>query len=101
MQLSDRIAEVRQLMEREGVDALVVVSNGAHSIDFNNPLFHISGFRELGPSLFVLRADGAPTLIVSPAHDVERASRNSQSFFPGCVGCRRSDQLNFHLILKV
>jgi len=79
MQLSDRIQSVRRVMEREKLDALVAAASAAHSVGRNDPVFHLSGHRPLGPSLLVLRADGTSRLILSPAHDAERAAERSRA----------------------
>ena len=79
MQLSDRIAAVRRVMEREKLDALVAASSAAHSVGRNDPVFHLSGHRPLGPSLIVVRADGTTRLIASPAYDAERIAERSRA----------------------
>ena len=79
MQLSDRIAAVRQMMAREKLDALVAASSAAHSVGRNDPVFHLSGHRPLGPSLMVLRADGSSRLLASPAFDAERIAERSRA----------------------
>jgi hypothetical protein len=75
----DRIQSVRRVMEREKIDALVAAASAAHSVGRNDPVFHLSGHRPLGPSLLVLRADGTSRLILSPAHDAERAAERSRA----------------------
>lgn len=79
MQLSDRIAAVRRMMEHEKLDALVAASSAAHSVGRNDPVFHLSGHRPLGPSLMVLRGDGSSRLIASPSYDAERMAERSHA----------------------
>jgi Xaa-Pro aminopeptidase len=79
MQLSDRIAAVRRVMEAEKLDALVAAASAAHSVGRNDPVFHLSGHRPLGPSLIVVRADGTTRLIAAPAYDAERMRERSRA----------------------
>jgi Xaa-Pro aminopeptidase len=79
MQLSDRIESVRRMMAREKIDTLVAAASAMHSVGRNDPVFHLSGHRPLGPSLYVLKSDGKSRLIASPSWDGERAAERSQA----------------------
>ncbi len=78
MDPADRIADVRRLLAAEGCDTLVAASSAAHSIGRPDPVFHLTGYRPVGPSLAVLGAS-AMTLIAAPAWDAERAAERSRA----------------------
>jgi Xaa-Pro aminopeptidase len=59
-----------QLMEREGVDVLLVAPNELNRVD---SVFHLTGYRGVGESLAVLRKGEKPLLIVTPEWEIERA----------------------------
>jgi Xaa-Pro dipeptidase len=59
-----------QLMEREGVDVLLVAPNELNRVD---SVFHLTGYRGVGESLAVLRKGEKPLLIVTPEWENERA----------------------------
>jgi Xaa-Pro dipeptidase len=59
-----------QLMEREGVDVLLVAPNELNRVD---SVFHLTGYRGVGESLAVLRKGEKPLLIVTPEWESERA----------------------------
>ena len=69
--MQDRHRNVRAMMARAGVDALICAGNGHHMIDLDNPVAHMSGYRSVGPALLVLRDDGRTSLLTSPADDRE------------------------------
>ena len=69
--LSDRRAAVLALMAREGIDRLVVCGNGHHMIDLDNAIYHLTGYRSVGPALIVVESDGRTRLITSPADEVD------------------------------
>jgi len=71
---NDRLAATARRMAAEGVDLLLAASNGFHFLDRADAVVHLTGFRSLGESLLVLRADGAAKLLVTPAYDAERAA---------------------------
>jgi Xaa-Pro dipeptidase len=59
-----------QLMEREGVDVLLITPNELNRVD---SVFHLTGYRGVGESLAVLRKGEKPLLIVTPEWEIERA----------------------------
>ncbi len=65
-----RLQAAVQLMEREGVDVLLVAPNELNRVD---SVFHLSGYRGVGESLAVLRKGEKPLLIVTPEWEIERA----------------------------
>ena len=67
--LQDRHRNVRAMMARAGVDAMICCGDGHHMIDLDNAIFHLSGYRSVGPALLVLRADGRASLLTSPADE--------------------------------
>jgi Xaa-Pro aminopeptidase len=73
MNRTDRLERVLRRMEADRIDTLVALSAARHSMARNDPATHLSGFRSLGESAFVLFGDGTVRLIVTPAYDEERA----------------------------
>ena len=63
--LADRHRTVRTLMERAGIERLVLAGNGHHMIDLDNPVAHMAGYRSVGPALLVLEGDGRLRLLSS------------------------------------
>jgi Xaa-Pro aminopeptidase len=77
MDIAGRQQAAAQLMEREGVEVMLVASNELARID---TIFHLSGYRPLGESLAVLSTQGKPTLVVTPPWEVERAQARAPSW---------------------
>src|SRR5579862_8711908 len=77
MDITARLQAALQLMEREGAEVMLVASNELARID---TIFHLSGYRPLGESLAVLSLRGAPTLVVTPEWEVERARARAPSW---------------------
>jgi Xaa-Pro dipeptidase len=78
-----RIGAVLRRMAADGIDLLVACSNGLQMPDRPDPVVHLSGYRSLGESVFLLSRDGTSKLIVSPAADAERAKAWNAS--PSCI----------------
>ena len=72
-----RLQAALQLMEREGVDAMLVAPNELNRVD---TVFHLSGYRGVGESLAVLRKGEKPLLIVTPAWETERAQLRARGW---------------------
>jgi Xaa-Pro dipeptidase len=70
MDIAKRLDAAHELMTSEGADVMLVASNELARID---TVFHLTGYRALGESLAVLARDDAPTLIVTPEWETERA----------------------------
>jgi Xaa-Pro aminopeptidase len=77
MDLAGRHAAAQQLMEREGVDVMLVAPNEISRID---TVFHLTGYRGVGESLAVLRKDEKPLLIVTPEWEIERAQARAKGW---------------------
>lgn len=75
MNQTDRINRVLRRMAAEKIDTLVALSNAKHHLARANLAAHLMGYRALGESALVLRADGTQTLIITPAWDAERAAK--------------------------
>lgn len=73
--LADRRRAILTLMAAEGIERLVLASNGLHMIDLPNPVLHLTGFRSVGPCFVCLEADGTLIAITAPADDGERLTR--------------------------
>jgi Xaa-Pro dipeptidase len=73
MNRADRLERVLRRMAADGLDTLVALSSARHSMARTDPATHLSGYRSLGESAFVLFGDGGARLIVTPAYDEERA----------------------------
>lgn len=70
MDIGGRRQAALQLMEREGVDVVLVAPNELNRVD---TVFHLTGYRGVGECLVVLRRGEAPLLIITPEWEVERA----------------------------
>jgi Xaa-Pro dipeptidase len=66
-------------MNEKKLDYLFVYFNGLHSFLEPNFVFLLSGFKSIGECLLVVEADGYSTLFVTPAWDVERAMKQSNT----------------------
>ena len=73
----ERLAAIHAGMSEQQLDVLVAIHDGSHFIETPNPVFVLSRFKSLGPAAVVLPRDGEPTLIVTPAWDIERAQEGS------------------------
>jgi len=71
MDIAGRRDAALQLMEREGIEVMLVAPNELNRID---TVFHLTGYRPVGESLCVLSRSAPPTLIVTPEWEGERAS---------------------------
>ncbi len=59
----ERTEATSAMLRQQGVETLVLASNGLHLIDVPNPLAHLTGFRSRGVALAVLSADGCKLLV--------------------------------------
>jgi Xaa-Pro aminopeptidase len=66
-----------RLMEREGVDVMLVAPNELNRVD---TVFHLTGYRGVGESLAVLRKGEKPLLIVTPEWEIERAQMRAKDW---------------------
>jgi Xaa-Pro dipeptidase len=73
MDLKTRQEHVMKLMEAKGAATLIALSKARQSVDEQDPVTHLTGFRSLGPSAFIMGSDGASVLISTPRFDEERA----------------------------
>ncbi len=62
------------MMASAGVDALICAGDGHHMIDLDNAVFHMSGYRSVGPALLTLTGDGRTRLLTSPADERDAIS---------------------------
>ena len=67
----------RELMEREGVDVMLVAPNELNRVD---TVFHLTGYRGVGESLAVMRKGEKPLLIVTPEWEIERAQARAKGW---------------------
>ena len=74
MDRAARLERVVRRMAADGIDTLVALSNARHSMARPDVATHLSGYRSLGESAFVLHGDGTARLIVTPAYDEDRAA---------------------------
>jgi Xaa-Pro aminopeptidase len=82
MDLAQRRAAVLRRMAQDNIDLLIAASSGFRPFDWPDPVTFLSGYQSLGESLFLLRSDGAATLIVSPAWDAERVQAGAPTLNP-------------------
>ena len=79
MNHQDRLRLLRSLMDADGLEAIIALSNADHHVDWGDSVALISGVKPLGPSLSVLEKDGGTRLVVSPDWDVERARTHAHA----------------------
>ena len=60
---ADRLAAVLAAMAQAQVDRLLLLGNGHHMIDLDNPVAHLTGYRSVGPAALSLEADGRLRLL--------------------------------------
>ena len=60
---TDRRAAVTALLQRKKLDRLLLIGNGHHMIDLDNPVAHMAGYRSVGPALLVIENDGRQRLL--------------------------------------
>lgn len=72
-----RLEAARAHLAAHKLDGLIAFNDGQNSFLEANAAFVLSGVRPLGESAVVVTADGASTLIVTPAADGERAAEIS------------------------
>lgn len=77
MDIAGRQQAALQLMEREGVEVMLVASNELARID---TIFHLSGYRPLGESIAVLSTYDKPTLVITPEWEAERAKARAPAW---------------------
>lgn len=77
MDIGGRLQAALRLMEREGVDVMLVAPNELNRVD---TVFHLTGYRGVGECLAVLRRGEQPLLIVTPEWEVERAQLRAKGW---------------------
>jgi Xaa-Pro aminopeptidase len=77
MDQGGRLQAASRLMEREGVDVMLVAPNELNRVD---TVFHLTGYRGVAESLAVLRKGEKPLLIVTPEWEVERAQARAKAW---------------------
>jgi Xaa-Pro dipeptidase len=73
--LQDRRTRVFDALSEAGLDRLVLASNGLHMIDAPNPVFHLTGFKSVGPCFVVLERDGSVGALGAPGDDGDRLAQ--------------------------
>lgn len=69
-----RVDGLRERMDEQRLDVVLAYSWGNHSYLDMNPVWYLSGFKQMGPhAAIVVPRDGRPTLLVTPAWDADRA----------------------------
>lgn len=61
--LESRLQSVAALMQRNDVERLILLGNGHHMIDLDNPVAHMTGYRSVGPAMLMIEADGSQHLL--------------------------------------
>ena len=72
-----RLQTATLLMEREGIDVMLVAPNELNRVD---TVFHLTGYRGVGESIAVLRKGETPLLIVTPEWEIERAQARAKGW---------------------
>lgn len=68
--LLDRRQAVLDLMRRHNVDRLICCGNGHHMIDLDNAVYHLTGYRSVGPALIEF-SSGGMRLLTTPADECD------------------------------
>jgi Xaa-Pro aminopeptidase len=76
---NSRLIRATRHLQDEALDGLIAASNGLNNFLDSNAVYVLGGVRPIGESALVLDRDGASTLIVTPAWDVERAAALSST----------------------
>ena len=79
-ELHARLGDVQQALATKGFGGLVAYYGAQHNMLRPDPIMLLTDHRSLGPSALFVPAFGAPTLVVTPRFDQERAR--------GSVGCK-------------
>jgi Xaa-Pro dipeptidase len=79
MKSSSRLEAVRADMKARGLEALIAINDGSHFSGSDDALFLLSGFRCLDESAFLVCADGADELVVTPPWDAGRGAERAPS----------------------
>ena len=80
MDRPDPLNEIRREMVEQGIDLLLAFHDGAHFIEKPNAVMVLSGFKSMGPAMVTVPRESKPTLVVTPAWDVERAADCAPNF---------------------
>ena len=56
--IEDRLAAVVALLRDRNLDRAVLIGDGHHMIDLDNPVAHMTGYRSVGPALIAIESDG-------------------------------------------
>ncbi len=78
-QSSDRIHSAVEFMRGRNLEYLVALHDGVHSFLEPDPVFLLSDFKCMGPSLVLLRSDGTSKLFLTPGWDLQRATERSRT----------------------
>jgi Xaa-Pro dipeptidase len=77
MNFLDRLDAIRARMQRDKLDTLIGLHDGAHFIEKPDPVLVLGGFKSLGPCAVVLGGNHRATLVVTPAWDASRAAAHA------------------------
>ncbi len=77
--LQHRVARVQEAMAQRGYGGLVIYYGAQHNMLRTDPILLLADFRAIGPCALLLGRTGAPSLILSPTWDLDRA-RNTVAF---------------------
>ncbi len=72
-ELQERLREVQGALSQKGLGGLIVYYGAQHNMLRPDPIMLLTDHRALGPSALFVPAVGAPTLVVTPRWDEERA----------------------------
>ncbi len=59
----DRLNAVIAMMREHQLDHLLLLGNGHHMIDLDNPVAHLTGYRSIGPAALLLDVEGGQHLL--------------------------------------
>jgi Xaa-Pro aminopeptidase len=71
--LQQRLAKVQSAMAARGIGGVIAYYSAQHNMLRLDPLLLLADYRALGPSALLIPKSGAPSLIVTPAWDLDRA----------------------------
>src|SRR5438067_885231 len=75
--LREKLARVQAAMADRGIGGLIVFYGAQHNMLRMDQLRFLTDFKALGPSILLVPKEGDPSLLVTPAWDLERAREST------------------------
>ena len=71
--LQARLAKVQAAMAARGIGGVIAYYSGQHNMLRLDPILLLADYRSLGPTALLIPKSGAPSLIITPSWDLDRA----------------------------